>query len=80
VAAAQKENERFRQAIEAGDLRQAAILQYDNALGEQGAFEKLPLERQEQLLYNAKTLGPEQQRRGTELTCEQLGKLSVPCC
>lgn len=77
VAAAQKENEKFRQAIEAGDLRQAAILQYDNALGEQGAFEKLRPDRQEQLLYNAKTLGPEQ-RRGTELTCEQLGKLSVP--
>jgi esterase len=77
VAAAQKENEKFRQAVEAGDLRQAGILQYDNALGEQGAFEKLPPERQEQLLYNAKTLGPEL-RRGTELTCEQLGKLSVP--
>ena len=79
VAAAQKENEKFRQAIDAGDLRQAAILQYqDNALGEQGAFEKLPPERQKQLFYNAKTLGPEQQRRGTELTCQQLGTLSVP--
>jgi pimeloyl-ACP methyl ester carboxylesterase len=77
VAAAQKENEKFRQAIEAGDLRQAGILQYDNALGEQGAFEKLPPERQEQLLYSAKTLGPEQ-RRGTELTCEQVGTLSIP--
>ena len=77
VAAAQKENEKLRQAIEAGDLRQAAILQYDNALGEQGAFEKLPPERQEQLRYNAKTLGPER-RRGTELTCQQLGTLGVP--
>ena len=77
LAAAQKENEKFRQAIEAGDLRQAAILQYDGALGEQGAFEKLPPERQEQLLYNAKTLVPEQ-RMPTPLTCEQLRTLSVP--
>ena len=46
VAAAQKDNEKLRQAVEAGDLRQAAILQYDNALGEQGAFEKVPPERQ----------------------------------
>jgi non-heme chloroperoxidase len=78
VAAAQKENEGFRQAIEAGNLRQAAIHQYDIiALGEQGAFEKLPPERQEQLVYNAKTLVPEQ-RGATPLTCEQLGQLSVP--
>jgi pimeloyl-ACP methyl ester carboxylesterase len=77
VAAAQKENEKFRQAVEAGDLRQAAILQYDTALGEQGGFEKLPPERQEQLLYNAKTLAPER-RRESDLTCEQLATLSVP--
>jgi esterase len=77
VAAAQKDNAKFRQTAEAGDLRQAAMLQYDWAVGEQGAFEKLPAERQQQLLYNAKTLVPEQ-RRGTDLTCEQLGMLSVP--
>ncbi len=77
VAAAQKQNAKRRQAVEAGDLREAAILTYDNALGEQGAFEKLPPERQEQLLYNAKTYGPEQ-RAPTPLTCEQLRTLSVP--
>ena len=77
VATAQKDNAKFRQAAEAGDLRQAAMLQYDWALGEQGAFEKLPPERQQQLLYDAKTLVPEQ-RRATDLTCEQLGTLSVP--
>jgi len=77
VAAAQKDNAKFRQAAQAGDLRQAAMLQYDWALGEQRAFDKLPAERQQQLIYNAKTLVPEQ-RRGTDLTCEQLGTLSVP--
>jgi hypothetical protein len=44
VAAAQKDNEKFRQAVEAGDLRLAAMLQCDGALGEHGAFEKLPPE------------------------------------
>jgi esterase len=77
VAAAQKDNEKARQAIEAGDLRQAAILQYEWALSEPGAFEKLPPERQQQLLYNAKTLDPEA-RRGTPLTCEHLQRLKVP--
>jgi pimeloyl-ACP methyl ester carboxylesterase len=77
VAAAQKERETIRQAVEAGDLKQAAILQFDSAVGEPGAFEKLPLERQQQMLYDAKTLGPEQ-RRPTPLTCEQLGTLNVP--
>lgn len=77
MAAAQKENAKLRQAVETGDLRQAAILQYDDALGERGAFEKLPRERQEQLVYNARTLGAEQ-RTPAELTCEQLAKLSVP--
>jgi pimeloyl-ACP methyl ester carboxylesterase len=42
VAAAQKDREKLRQAVGAGDLRQAAMLQYDGALGEPGAFEKLP--------------------------------------
>lgn len=77
VAAAQKDNAKLRQAVEAGDLRQAAILQYDNSLGEQGAFEKLPPERQEQVLYNARTLRPEQ-RGPTPLSCQQLGTLRVP--
>jgi pimeloyl-ACP methyl ester carboxylesterase len=77
VADAQKDNAKLRQAVEAGDLRQAAILQYDNSLGEQGAFEKLPPERQEQLLYNARTLRPEQ-RGPTPLSCQQLGTLRVP--
>jgi pimeloyl-ACP methyl ester carboxylesterase len=77
VAAAQKENEKLRQAMGAGDLRQAAIRQYDNALDEQGAFEKLPPERRQQLLYDAKTITLEQ-RAATPLACEQLRALSVP--
>jgi pimeloyl-ACP methyl ester carboxylesterase len=77
VAAAQKDNEKIGQALKAGDLREAAIFQYDWALGEPGAFEKLPPERQQQLLYNAKTLVPEG-RGETPLTCEQLRRLTVP--
>jgi pimeloyl-ACP methyl ester carboxylesterase len=80
AAAAQKEAGRLRQALEAGDLRQAAILQYDSALGEPGAFEKLPAQRQQELLRDARTLGLEQRSaaRGVPLTCEQVGSLTVP--
>ncbi len=80
VAATQKDNEKGRQVVQAGDLRQAAILQYDRAVGEQGAFEKLPAERQKQLLYDAKTLTLERRsiEQRTELTCEQLETLKVP--
>jgi pimeloyl-ACP methyl ester carboxylesterase len=79
-AAAQKGAEKLRRAFEAGELRQAAILQYDNAMGEPGAFEKLPLERQQQLIQDAKTLALEQQNaaRGAPLTCELVASLSVP--
>jgi esterase len=76
VAAAQKANEKIRQAVQARDVRQAATLQYDAALGEQGAFEKLPRERQEQLLETAKTMLLE--RAPTPLSCDQLRTLSVP--
>jgi pimeloyl-ACP methyl ester carboxylesterase len=45
VAAAQKETEKFRQAIEAGDLRQAAILLYDGVLAPVATFRRLPARR-----------------------------------
>jgi len=78
VAAAQKDGEKLRQAVAAGDLRTAAILQFDGALGEPGAFEKLPPERQQQILYNARTISRELQRGPSPLTCEQVRTLSVP--
>ncbi len=79
-AAAQKENSKLRHAVAAGDLRQAAMLQYDNALGEQGAFEKLPSKRQQQLLEDAKTLGRELRSLSERVpvTCEELRTLKVP--
>ncbi len=77
VDAAQGYAAKIRTAAKTGDLRQAAMLQYDNAVGEPGAFEKLPPERQQQLAYSAKNLGLEQ-RRATPLTCEEVRTLSVP--
>jgi pimeloyl-ACP methyl ester carboxylesterase len=77
VAAVQRDNEKIREAVQARDVRQAGIFQYDGALGEQGAFEKLPRERQQQVLENAKTIILEQ-RGQTPLSCEQLRTLSVP--
>jgi esterase len=80
ASAAEANTARLRAAAEAGDLRQAAILQYDGAVGEKGAFEKLPLERQQQFLYNARTIAVELRSRAATipLTCEQLRTLKVP--
>jgi esterase len=77
VAAAQKDNAKIGEAVQARDVRLAGVFQYDGALGEQGAFEKLPRERQQQLLESAKTIVLEQ-RGPTPLSCEQLRTLSVP--
>jgi pimeloyl-ACP methyl ester carboxylesterase len=80
VVAAQESRAKLVAAAEAGDFRQAATLQYDNSVGEHGAFEKLPPERQQQLLSNARTIAVEQRSiaTATPLTCEQLGTLRVP--
>ena len=76
-AAAQKNIEKIRLAVQARDVRRVANLHYDGVLGEEGAFEKLPRERQEQLLESAKTMLLEQ-RAPTPLSCDQLRTLSVP--
>jgi pimeloyl-ACP methyl ester carboxylesterase len=74
-AADQEHRAKTQAAVKAGDLRQAAMLFFDGAAGEHGAFEKLPPERQQRLLDNAKTLGL---GAAIPITCEQLGRLSVP--
>jgi pimeloyl-ACP methyl ester carboxylesterase len=79
VAAAQKERVKISAAVKAGDAREAVRLLYDLlVVGEQGAFDKLPLEQQQRRLDNAKTIGLAAGSAPSPVTCEQLASLSVP--
>ncbi len=78
-AAARENSAKVLAAMKAGDARKAMRLHYDAIAGEQGAWEKLPLARQRQLLDNAHTVVPTLTGdRAIPVTCEELGALSVP--
>jgi non-heme chloroperoxidase len=78
VAAMQADREKVVAAVKAGDPKQAAILLYDTVVDEPGAFHKLPPERQQRILDNAKTIGLEQVSDAIPITCEELGALRIP--
>ena len=77
--AAENNSAKVVAAMKAGDVRSAMRLHYDAIAGEQGAWDKLPLDRQRQRLDNAHTVIPTLTReRALPVTCEALSALSVP--
>jgi pimeloyl-ACP methyl ester carboxylesterase len=78
VASFQENNEKVLAAMKAGDAKKAMRLHYDAIAGQQGAWEKLPLERQRQRLDNATTVIPTLIGSAIPVTCEELNALSVP--